>query len=400
MRAENRGEHSEETVQCLACREPIQSKASLCPHCRTAQHPSKWIFVGNILKWAGGGTVILSLLVTVVQVNSLFKSWQERQKNVEEWVKGANFQADSGDFSGAWTLYEQALTLEPGAQYARSGQVQLAMSWLRHIRVQNEETFTGIVVKILPVLYRGAASSKAGETADIISHIGWANFLRHREGHTSLKVEEHFAKALEIDPSNVYAHTMWGFWILWESGPLDSAKQHFSIALESGRDRAYVREYQLTALHNSIYHNLGETTYRHQVADELIHTLNDIRKNQEPVSPSVRIIGDLFSRTYYSIPWFERWLQNPAATLPAEDHLATFLLLKNLNAARMKYQQLSDQFWEAYLRERSGDTQNALKGYRALQSELETSVISQSIIGVLREKNILNEAITRLSSQN
>ncbi len=386
--------------KCIACREWIETDASLCPQCQSPQSRSKLQFIGDILKWSGGITVIISLLVGVVQVNTLFQNWQERQKTIMELVKGADIQANSEDYAGAWQLYEQALQLEPGSQLARSGQVMLAMNWLKNIRTRNEGTFSEIVVKVVPVLYRGTASATGKDAANLFAHIAWANFLRHREGHSELKVDAHFARALKIDPDNVYAHTMWGFWMLWQGKALDKVNQHFSAALKTGLDPEYVRDLQLSGLNNVIYDNRGEQSYRHLAANEMIHILNDIRKNKEAIKPRRRTIRNLFSRAYYSISWFQNASTQLASSIPPEEQLATFHWIKEINPSSLKYQNLIDQYWIARFTEDSGKHKKALALYRKLQSELESTNTSQSIIGLLRKEDILGKSIARLSKND
>src|SRR5262249_42669760 len=130
-------------------------------------------------------------------------------------------------------------------------QERLAMDWLDDARSsQHPQGLKGIADTVSPVLARGAVAGKGERAADLTAHLGWADFFRMRGEMSGLDPAQSYRRAIEIDPKNVYAHTMWGHWILWNHGSLDEAKRHFAIVLESGRKREYVRMMQLAAFMN------------------------------------------------------------------------------------------------------------------------------------------------------
>jgi len=92
-----------------------------------------------------------------------------------------------------------------------------------------------------------------GQTAgDILAHIAWPNFLKYREGmREGVNVDGKFESAFAAIKIIVYAHTISGFWILWQGGDIKSAEAHFSAALTTGRVRTYVRDLQISGLTNS-----------------------------------------------------------------------------------------------------------------------------------------------------
>jgi tetratricopeptide (TPR) repeat protein len=274
--------------RCIACRETIEPDARLCPHCRTSQSPDRWKLFGTILKWVGGSAAVISLLTAMLQVNSLFRSWQSRQETVSELAKAARLQANAGDYAGAWKLYDQALQLEPGSRPARDGQGDLAMQWLRDIRVSEKQSFSQVVDPLLPVLYRAAVSGNNRRAADALAHIGWANYLKNRDLGTASSgelagpsVEEQFQAALRADSANVYAHAMWGFWIAYRGGDLSEADRHFSEALKAGRDRQYVQSLRIWAYLN----REGDT----EAAVALIRLADEMRQNRENIEPGTKM---------------------------------------------------------------------------------------------------------------
>jgi tetratricopeptide (TPR) repeat protein len=271
-------------------------------------------------------------------------------KKTNELLTMARLQGESGDYVGAWEMINQAIKLTPDSSDVQNAQPQLAMAWIRNIRVPDGQTFTGIVDKLLPCLYRTAAVGSGVQAADSWAHIGYANFLKQRDGVFGLKIEENFRQALKLDAENVYAHSMWGFWILWQAGKLDEANPHFSAALKSGRDREFVRELQVAGLRN-----VGDSDY----ALQLIRVMDDMRKNSENLSLEERRRVETHVYFMYRKEVLER-----LSVLPPADHLATY---------RWLIQDFTNNDWRrrffvARLTEAAGDLQEALSLYRSIQA--------------------------------
>jgi len=243
----------------------------------------------------------------------------------------------------------------------RVAREDLAMAWLDDIRISGQQTFASIVEKLEPVLTAGAVSAKSPQRqADLLAHLGWSYFLRGRELPSSPDPESAYREALRKDPANPYAHAMWGHWILWNHQGLAKAGEHFAVALASARPglRPYVRTMQLSALGN-------EDTPQAQV--EIIRVANDIRKEH----------GDLSARSAHDILnlYWERVVEPDedrapflSAVSPA-DHLDTFDWLLHREGPDDP-----DPLTHAYIRsallEAAGRRDEALAGYRSLQSRL------------------------------
>lgn len=264
----------------------------------------------------------------------------------------AELQRANGEYAAAWESLEQAIALQPESSELQQAQMQLAMDWLRNIRVPEGQTFTEIVNKTIACLYRNVAMNKSAASADVLAHIGWANFLKWREGARGLKIEESFQEALNVDPDNAYAHAMWGFWMLWQNRKLEEAQPHFAAALNNGRDKEFVRRLQLQALQN--IRNDDYTL-------ELIRVANEMRKNNEDLPPEQR--RRIESYVYYM--YRRETLNALPAILPPEDHLATYKwLTQDFEDVGML-----QRFWMARLTEAAGDLPQALALYRALSAE-------------------------------
>lgn len=288
----------------------------------------------TLLKWVGGVTAILSLVFALHQLTQLVSDVRERRRTTDELYKVGKVQQAAADYAVAWVSFDQGLkAAEPGGQLAkltgqldgaqrqlREAQEDLAMEWLENVSVSTSrgETFSDVVAKLVPVLHRGIATSNGPRKADLLAHVGWADFLRWRDGRRELNPEPQYRQALEIDPGNPYAHAYWGHWKLWtrREASLVDAREHFRAALASGRVRAHVRKMQLAAIGN-----LGRDG-----DEELFRLVNDMRKSNETIDAgtSSRVYGIYSSAC---LPRNQDRLAQLFAVVPAAEHLATFRAL-------------------------------------------------------------------------
>lgn len=56
----------------------------------------------------------------------------------------------------------------------------------------------------------GANTSSGARKADLLAHLGWAYFLKQRDGDDSLRPETEYKEALTADADNPYANVFWG----------------------------------------------------------------------------------------------------------------------------------------------------------------------------------------------
>jgi hypothetical protein len=170
-------------------------------------------------------------------------------------------------------------------------------------------------------------------------------------------VDENLKLAFAADPNNVYAHTMSGFWILWQGGDLQAAQSHFSAALSTGRVRQYVRELQLAGLIN------GDSAENH--AEEL-RVANDMRKSGATLDASSRqrIFWNNFTSRFHS----KDELDASLSVLSPQDTAATYDWLDDRAADAVK--SASRAFVDANLNEIQGRRDEALGQYQALQKQL------------------------------
>jgi hypothetical protein len=274
--------------------------------------------------------------------------------DVEAASAVARSQLDARDYVGAWNTVVDALKSAPTRADLLELQTDVAMRWIRDVSVPEGQKFGDVVDKLLPALHQCVQRNKATDkrrAADALAHVGWADFLKRRDGDDQIDVEGPYREAVRLDPDNPFAHAMWGHWLIANGRHLDDAKTHFAAALKSGREKAFVREWQFAALE-----------WNSSVDDdfELIRVCNDMRKGGEPPPGEerrVRVLGRLYFAQNRAM------LENIDTVLPPDEHLATIRWLrKGLESEASP----STDFFVARLLEATRDHDAALRAYVAL----------------------------------
>jgi len=323
------------------------------------------------VKLIGAVTALISLLLGANQVTKVFSEAGERRRHVAELQRVASEQQKSADYPSAWaSLNEASKAAEQGSYFAnvvgrldeqrlavRTAQEDLAMAWLRDVRVPSGSRFSDVVDPLAAVVTRGSVSATGVRKADLLGHLGWAYFLKSRDGSNAGKPEDSYQQALEIDPMNPFANAHWGHWIVWMRGSIEDENVHFAAAVASGRERPYVRRLQFAA-----YRLYGSTA-----ADSaLLHAVDEMRRNNEPIDPSTR--RGVFS-IYYSAFNSEEQLRRVLGTLPPTDHIATIRALffdSDFDQARVPMRDAM----VALLQEDAGLRDESLATWRTVRAEL------------------------------
>src|ERR1700693_3320071 len=331
----------------------------------------------KIFKWIAGVTAVISLIIGVHQVITLGRTARERRQQVAELLAIETVQKGSGNFAGAWASLEKASQLDNSSREVRRAQEDLGMAWLEAGRLSGDNMrFSDIADKVTPALSRAVASEDRSRRADAYAHLGWADFLRSRDGVGGLDPEGSYQKALAEDPDNVYANAMLGHATLWHGGKLDDARRYFAKALATGRGREYVRGLQLAALLNR---------HAEETEDETIRVANEMHKGSEKPDAVPAPMRDRLFSIYYDRVAVPRPRPEFLAVVPPAEHLATFKwLFAEMNLEEGK--SLQREYWLATLEEASGQTAAALQRFRSLRSVFppEASRLSESIDAALK----------------
>jgi len=336
-------------------------------------------------------TVVVALLVAGGAWLGVPPYLERREQNAQAaaLVEKSRTQAEAGNHAGAWKLLEEANAVAPASREVFEAQEQLAMKLLRRAGINfsggNRDGLEDFVNRLLPVLSRGTSGAKGGRLANLLAHMGWADYLRGgRAGSGEPDPTRRYRSALEADPGNVYAHAMWGFELLRNRAApeaLAEAKKHFAAALETGREREYLRTLQVSALLQSYTNVWIEDPERHK---EAIRVANEMRTGGETL-PTQGWGRGSFKRKLWSIYYF-RFVtsdeQEPIlAALPPAEHLVLFRWLypeDDLRADKGAPSLFDYLTVRAQLEEQAGDRAAALASYRRLLGEFETRKLNGS----------------------
>ena len=283
-------------------------------------------------------------------------------------------QLESHDYANAWDSVAKALQSAPARADLLDLQADVAMSWVRDVSLVKGQKFGDVVDRLVPVLYQTVQRHKDSDkvrAADALAHIGWANFLKRRDGVLHLDIDGKYREAVGIDPDNPFAHAMWGHWLIANGDHLAEAQAQFAAALKSGRERSFVRQWQLAALQ---WVTTDENTL------ELIRVCNEMRKNGEPLRDEDQR-RRLLSQIYFMHR--DAVLAHLDQVLPADEHLATYQwLLRGTDTSPPVYQ----TFFLARLSEAAGDCGTAQRLYASVPS---ASMMSQEVQdGIARCKRV------------
>lgn len=352
-------------------------------------------------------TAAVVLMIVVVAWMALpdYLERRERERQAAKLEKQSQLKAESGDYANAWKLLEQANAIAPGSSAVSEAQERLAMKLLRDAGVNyfrgNRSYFEELVNRTLPVLSRGTSVAKGERLANLLAHMGWAEYLRERAGTGGLQPAQHYRHALEVDPGNVYGHAMWGFEILRKRGSaaaIAEAKQHFTTALESRREREYLRWLQVSALLQTYTNVWIEDPEREK---EAIRVANEMRINGETRPKGWgpgSFKGKLWSIYHFDVIAGDR-LPPLLAALPPAEHLSLFRWLfpeDDLPEGDGAPSLFNFLFVLAQLQEQGGDRAGALASYRRLLSEFANKGYNSS--RATKIAGDANAAIKRLSS--
>ena len=249
--------------------------------------------VGVVMKWVGIVTALISFGTALYALIHSASELRDHRRVFREQFKSAQMQEAAGDFANAWDSFSHAEATVAGEgifakllgglsaeqQEVRTAEQDLAMEWLRSSRVPEGSQFSTIADKLLSVLTIGANNSSGARRADLLAHLGWAYFLKQRDGDGGLRPEAEYQEAVAADAKNPYANAFWGHWILWNHGALNDANERFAAALGTDRARSVVRHFQLAALAN-VRSNDTDAAW--------LRVVSDMQAAKEPIDTSVR----------------------------------------------------------------------------------------------------------------
>jgi hypothetical protein len=285
---------------------------------------------------------------------------------VDDLVRVADAQRERGQLSDALTTLERAGSLDADTSRAKALEEDVAMQWIRGLSVESGQRFADAMKTPLAVLDRAAPFADGPRQGDLLAHLGWATYLRWRDGERTLDPPATYRKALAVDPTNPYANAMLGHWtISYDDRPddLEQARRLFRAAVDSGRATDVVRGLQLSALRNA-----GSVENRL----ETIRVIDEMRRRNEPLQS--RDVSDAWSIYYFALS------DNGALTsrallavLPPTEHLLTLRWAFDEYASSAESRLLQMQYYTARLQAETGNVTEARDSLQALRVGLANS---------------------------
>ena len=319
--------------------------------------------------------------------------YRARQAAIAQMLATAKTQADRGEYESAFKTCRDLLRTDPGNRTAIERQVDAAMGWIEDFHVvapeggSSEKLAGSMIDEIMPVLDAGLAraNGQLPRAADILAHIGWGHWLNQKlaEREFGPAAERDLRHALQMDPSNVFAHAMLGNWMMQTGGETAEALMHFQKAVESNRARPFVRRLELGVL---VYPRDPET----RVA--LIRTANEMRRNGEPIDDRERSrILAAYDPTVNSA----EELSETLSAVPPDEAWATYLWLDAGSRERdaSDHRRLWRDFVRASIMEIGHDRDNALRAFETLRVELQKRGYNGRIA------TYVDDAVKRLSAR-
>jgi hypothetical protein len=217
------------------------------PASETVGRPGLWTRTAKVI---AAITAVITLVLGAHQIITRFGGYLQQTREASALTDIARQQAARGEYADAWSSLDRAASLS-GSDSLTDLRVEVAFAWLEEARPGPGKPFRTITDAVTPALDHALLKAEGARRADILAHLGWAAFLRFRDG-TGGDPSRRYQEALAVDPGNVYANAMLGHWLMWRGTSAEAAHARFVTALAgaSERQRPVVRRLQLSALVN------------------------------------------------------------------------------------------------------------------------------------------------------
>lgn len=219
---------------------------------------------GRFRRWAKSISAVVAVLgivsATIGYITnganffSQVTGYFQGQSEVRTLTETADERLAHKDYEAAWRANANARQIAPRNVAASAQQARIAMKWLEDVHTgsaNGPRTFSSIVDPLKASLIEHLPGTQGAEKANFQAHIGWANFLRSRDGNPEMDIMEEYNAAIAEDPANMYGHVMRGFWTLWKGGPVDKARPDLDAALASPTDPPFSDTMIMAALTNN-----------------------------------------------------------------------------------------------------------------------------------------------------
>ena len=255
----------------------------------------------------------------------------------------------------------RARELAPSAAAVRQMQEDVAMDWIRNVRVQSGTSTFGEAIKpALAVIDAALPTATGARRADLLAHSGWASFLMWRDGDRRLDPAEWYREARSLDPENPYANAMLAHWMLFQDDDVAGAAKLFDAALESGRAADAVRLLQWAAYGND---------RSPQAEVELVRVADRMRLDAQKLSMGQA--QTLWAPYHFGLLRHrEKERQLLLDALPPDDYIKTLSWAFDEYAVGDEARRRTIRYYVALLHAKGGRPDQATTELRALRQEM------------------------------
>ncbi len=308
---------------------------------------------------------------------------REVSGRVDGLLAEAAAQRRRSQYLEALATLARARELAPASDDVRRVQEDLAMYWMRNIRVERgRSTFTDALKPALAVIDASRPAATGARRADLLAHSGWATFLMWREGNRQVDPADWYREALSLDPMNPYANAMLAHWLLFQQDEdLPRAVSLFDTAVKSGRATAAIRALQLSAYDNAT--SAGADAER-------VRAANGMRQE------GARLTMEQASSLWY--PYATAISQRAAKeqqllldALPPDQHIDMLSWAFDAYVGTDEFRRRIRRYYVAMLHAGAGRTDQAVADLRALASDIPPT---QAPL-----RNAVQDALKRLQSR-
>ena len=258
-----------DTIKCIACKNTIHQKATVCPYCGSSQLPeSLWEKFEHYLKVIAGITAVFTLIIVASDLNKLATENLKKHSNAKELVNAASTFWELGDkkttlsllkkvdrnypdFTEATELKSQIgkeliTILNPlmfASHYAgklmitpnSNGTSRYVYNTLHKKEILKELTDINFAESLVLV----ANSSTGTKRARALAYLAWVELITQRD-NSEININTIFDKALKADNEDVIVNVFRAVWLssdhykgpLDESNRIEQAKVSFNKALQ------------------------------------------------------------------------------------------------------------------------------------------------------------------------
>jgi len=261
----------------------------------------------------------------------------------------------------ALSTLARARALAPASEAVRLMQEDVAMDWVRNVRVDSgTSSFADAIKPALAVVDASLPSATGARRADLLAHSGWAAFLMWRDGDRRLNPVEWYSEALSLDPGNPYANAMLAHWILFQGEDIPRAVTLFDTALRAQRATEAVRILQWAAYGDD------RTPSAHV---QLVRLADTMRRDAQKLT--MRQAQTLWAPYYFAtLSSRQKERQLLLEALPPDDHISTLDWAFTDYAAGDESRRRTIRYYVALLHARAGRVDRAGDELRALHAEM------------------------------